>query len=419
MKIKILVPANMALAEDPMLQSMIMESALDGNVCAMLGIYSVFRALAAGEMNLVPFAADHPFDDGEIRDFNENCDGVVLPLDLLFAEQSAKELAHVTKLVENLKIPCLMIDANSDAVTKKESYSKEMMDFLQTAWNGSGKILVIGEKAAVLKRMGYIRSRKYVVLDTTDMFVHEWCRTVRKQKSLGTDAKVSIGCSLSDDPYLVDCLFSEAWKYGQFTFLPQMREDYLLLYAGQELSRKKQKLPEGYPTKLTHPVIREGKEAAFVNVAEWLEYISGRDFYVGTDVRGVVAALVMGVPAMFVTTDPAVLCMAGSRCVPCQLIRQGESIRLDTLYEACRPGNWEKRFQKECKKILKSLKRNGFEVPDGSGEPAKAAVQPFRSLLECDLEEQGRRITAYGMYLRNYRNCSGQDEAFTADSVIA
>lgn len=406
---KILVGIKPSSWENITNESMILENGMDGSVGAMLTAYGMQQLLRTPEIEWISLAADHRFTSKEIEDINSNYDGLLLPLDQLFAGQMSEELVHLGKLVDALTIPCLISGVSfcEKHMEQEESgyYRQDVKTLLTAALKHSSKFGVIGGASPdFLKKMLFIKGWHYNVLSPAAMFAGNPVDAVCTPKEMNKNAKISIGCSLQDDPGLVRKLFAVVGEYSDCSFVPQSREDYILLYAGDRIANVPKSLSKIYPADQLHPIITEGREKAFIDVREWLEYIKSRDFYLGTDIRCVMAALAVGTRAVFLTSDQTDAKMANWYEVPYVMPGADEMLDIGSISRNWNAAgfysSWKKRYNKEAR----FFKKNGYRVNETIDHVSKSkdgsVDKSLIPLLRCELEEQEKRINAYSMFLK-------------------
>lgn len=386
-------------------ESMILENGMDGSVGAMLTAYGMQQLLRTPDMEWVGFIADHHFSREEIEEINSGYDALLLPLDQLFADQMSGEIINMGRLINELAIPCVVsgvsfCDQNMSNGEDKY-YRQDVKAFLKAVLKRGSKFGVIGgAPEEFLRKLSFRKGWHYTVLSPAAMFAGNPTDKACPPEEVNENAAFSIGCSPQDAPGLVKKLFAAAGACSDCSFVPQSREDYILLYAGAQIAS----VPEVYPAQLLHPIIREGREKAFIDVRDWLEYIKSRDFYLGTDIRCVMAALAVGTRAVFLTSDPAAVKTAECYDVPYNFLQADQTLDLGNISRNWKAekfySSWKKRYHQE----VCFFKKSGFPFNEtgiaASKNMNESADKSLTALLDCELEEQKKRINAYSMFLK-------------------
>lgn len=402
---KILIQISMMPTQKLTIENLFLKDGMQKDFGELLTGFGLLQFINQNEVELEPFVVDHCFSKQEIKDINQNFDAVWFQLDGLLEGQLSVELVDTKKLMDGLTIPYVVVGTSYKMHATDEDaelFQKKTYEiFKQKLKKASTLGLIESNSVGRLRILRRFLGEQVYYLSPFAMFAQKPESDFRKESCLDKNAKVAISCKVNDDAELIRTIFSAAKKYPNYCFLPVSKADYIMLYTGAQGQFVDLNLPEDYPASLLHSVVKNGKEVACVDVASWISYIKGINFYVGTDVRCVMAALSVGTPAVLVSDREENLELAKEYGVPCASIGE-ELLDLELLYDRCSGDNYYKSWNNAYNNQKKFFKK--AEIPLATRVVEKATgqeIQTIRTLLECDMEEQGKRIDAYREYLES------------------
>ncbi|MEH0936224.1 polysaccharide pyruvyl transferase family protein [Micromonospora psammae] len=250
----------------------------------------------------------NPRDADEI---NERYDVYVIPLANAFRRSYAHRIELMTRLVERLRIPVVVLGVGAQTnLAGDREYLRPIDDvvsrFVRAVLDRSPSIGVRGEITE-----GYLRSLGFSAVDVIgcpSMFLHGDRLGVEKGKpTLEPDARVALTIS----PYvksMAKIIESHHRRYPNLRYLPQdLKTLGILLHGDDPADRGKR---SDIPIHTSHPLFTEDKVRMFLDPWTWMEYLSGFDFAFGTRIHGTITALVSGTPGYLFAHDSRTLELA-------------------------------------------------------------------------------------------------------------
>ncbi|MGC4807550.1 polysaccharide pyruvyl transferase family protein [Micromonospora sp. DT233] len=271
--------------------------------------HAAHKLLSTSTAQITPTAfRANPRDADEI---NEKYDVFVVPLANAFRRSYAHRLVTMTRLIERLKIPVVVLGVGAQTNVKGDhEYLRPIDDavkaFARAVLERSHSIGVRGEITE-----GYLRSLGFSAVDVIgcpSMFLHGDTLGVRKRKATLT---VTDRVALTVSPYvksMAKVITSHHRRYPNLRYIPQdLKTLGTLLYGDLPEERGKK---AAIPIHTSHPLFVEDKVRMFVDPWTWMEYLSGFDFNFGTRIHGTITALIAGTPGYLFAHDSRTLELA-------------------------------------------------------------------------------------------------------------
>ncbi|GAA4566986.1 polysaccharide pyruvyl transferase family protein [Micromonospora coerulea] len=260
-----------------------------------------------------------PSDADEI---NEKYDVFVIPLANAFRRSYAHRLAPMTRLIERLKIPVVVlgVGVQTDVDGNREylrPIDEPVRAFCRAVLDRSHSIGVRGEITEdYLRTLGFSAVEQ---IGCPSMFLHGDTLRIEKTKpTLGPQDRIALTIS----PYVSSMgriVADHHRRYPNLRYLPQdLRTLGTLLYGDAPEHRGKR---SDIPLHTSHPLFAEDKVRMFVDPWTWMEYLSGFDFAFGTRIHGTITALVSGTPGYLFAHDSRTLELARYFGIPHRVMR--------------------------------------------------------------------------------------------------
>ena len=384
------------------------ENTVGDNIGNMLFPYSMFRTLTLEDTHIDSYRRPVISEAGFI---NEEYDAFVMPLANAFRPGFMSYLTKLTKLIEKLNIPCVVVGCGLQApadVSMKEGYpfDEDVKKFVSAVLDKSAAIGVRGEiTAAYLKNLGF-GSSVVDVIGCPSMYMSGRTLPELKKKKL---SKESIICYNEHKNFekFHQFLTKNKEKYPEHYLMTQETVEMELLYAGVALPKNRISAKD-YPMNITHPDYVAGRMRSFVNVPSWREFMSQADFSYGTRIHGNVAAIQSGTPAFIFPADSRVRELAEYHELPNMLINDmPANLSLEDVYEKTDFSVIHKNHAKRFDHFIDFLHRNELETvydnnPDRKETPFDKKIKelklepPVEPLLSLTPQEMSKRLTTYG-----------------------
>ncbi|MGW3810497.1 polysaccharide pyruvyl transferase family protein [Micromonospora sp. NPDC005113] len=289
----------------------------NGNLVFSHAAHKILRTSTA-EITSTGFKVD-------LRDvdrINEQYDVYVIPLANAFRRSYAHRIEAMTKLVERLKIPVVVLGVGVQTNVAGDREYLRPIDgvvsrFVRAVLDRSHSIGVRGEITE-----GYLRTLGFSAVDVIgcpSMFLHGDTLGVEKGKAaLEPHDKVALTVS----PYVKSMgkiIASHQQRYPNLRYLPQdLKTLGTLLYGDAPEDRGK---TSTIPIHSSHPLFTEDKVRMFLDPWTWMDYLAGFDFAFGTRIHGTITALVAGTPGYLFAHDSRTLELARYFDIPHRVMK--------------------------------------------------------------------------------------------------
>lgn len=275
-----------------------------GNILFLNGI---FKSLQTENINLTVdnYKLGKYCDNVELLadEINNKYDKFVIPLANAFRDDFVNSLNNYTKLINKLKIPCIVTGVGMQTSTQPDLSKKFVFDnatteFISAVLNKSNCIGVRGEITYdYLKKLGFKNHIKIIGCPSMSLSGNKLIEPIL---NINKNSKVSfnMGRNLSDKIYdLFENTYSEI---NDCYFLPQSLIDLKTIYCGC--------IPQGktidrYPIQVDSKFVIENRVRYFVNTPSWIDFLKSCNLSVGICIHGTIAAVQAGIPALLIVTD--------------------------------------------------------------------------------------------------------------------
>ncbi|MFF5070410.1 polysaccharide pyruvyl transferase family protein [Micromonospora olivasterospora] len=289
-----------------------------GNLVFSHAAHKILRT-ATAEITSSEFRAN-PHDADEI---NERYDVFVVPLANAFRRSYAHRLVNMTRLIERLKIPVVVLGVGVQTDVKGDrEYLRPIDDgvkrFVKAVLDRSHTIGVRGEiTESYLRALGFSAVE---VIGCPSMFLHgDNLRVEKKKATLTVEDRVALTIS----PYvksMAKVIASHHRRYPNLRYIPQdLKTLGTLLFGDAPEDRGKS---AAIPIHTSHPLFVEDKVRMFVDPWTWMDYLSGFDFNFGTRIHGTITALIAGTPGYLFAHDSRTLELARYFDIPHRIMKE-------------------------------------------------------------------------------------------------
>lgn len=364
------------------------QDVFNSNVGNYLFAHSVFRALMVPGADLVSNATLSETRAATAKAagrVNEEFDAFVIPLANAFRPDFAARLDNLASLVEQLKIPVVVIgvgaqaplDLDTDPLTEIAPVVKR---FTRAVLDRSATIGVRGEfTARYLHGLGFPESATEVI-GCPSLFLHgPGFRLDAPASPLPDHARIAL--SLTEGvPGLGELVLELARRYENLVYLGQDKEDLRLALWGEEPDRP---TDPGIPLRRDHPLFLMDRVRFPLETWSWLRHLSGYDYAVGTRLHGNVAALLAGIPATLLAHDSRTWELAKYHELPhasAEAIHSGLS--LESLHADYDPQPFNAAYPDRFARFVQFLDDNKLPHVYGEGGDQGAAFEGLAAGLD-------------------------------------
>lgn len=252
---------------------------------------------------------------------NERYDAYVIPLANAFRPEFEFHLSRLTRLIERLRIPVVVLGVGiqSDTQLSRERLGpieQTVRSFAGAVLDRSPSIGVRGEFThAYLESLGF---RDVEIIGCPSMFRYGARMQVEKKvPQLDDRARLAVNAT-PGVPIMEELLRSHAERYAGLEYIAQDLDTLALLLWGEKASAS-----DGASESQLHAageLIDANRVRFFVDPSPWISHLRSFAFAFGTRIHGNIAALLAGTPAYVVAHDSRSLELARYFAIPHGLV---------------------------------------------------------------------------------------------------
>jgi hypothetical protein len=316
----------------------------------------------------------------------------VLPFANGFRRSFIPQLNAVTKLVNQLKIPCVVVGIGMQAKLDKEIHAPELDEavnnFMKAVLKKSSKVGVRGEFTAdYLKQLGFVEERDFTVIGCPSMYMYGKELPEMQIKELTPESNVSMNGKIQLSQKFHDFMYRCSKELPNYHYVPQVIEELSNMYLGKAYPEGFcKKVPNHFPVDFTHPLYRSGRGVTFTDLPSWLAYLREKDFSFGSRIHGNITAILAGTPCFIIVSDKRIMELVDYHNIPHILMKD---LKKDTsifdLYEKADFSGIRKGHEQRFFHYLDFLNENGLEtIFDEEGNAPQEALYDKRiKEMEC------------------------------------
>ncbi|SDR88144.1 polysaccharide pyruvyl transferase family protein [Actinopolymorpha singaporensis] len=271
---------------------------------------SVHKMLAVPDTTVTSNGIRTDISPERAAEINERYDVFVVPLANAFRPTFHASLDRLTKLIEQLTVPVVVVGVGAQvgedyATDSLAPMNESVRRFASAVLDRSASIGVRGELTArYLKGLGFA---DVDIIGCPSMFLYGDTFPEIRATEVGPDSRIAINLSPDAIPIGdVEGIVRHVWeRCPHLTYYAQNTVDGELLLWGD--TTPESGISEDFPRHLTHRLLRENKMRLPLDPATWIRELREHDFAFGTRIHGNVAALLAGTPAVVLTHDSRTL----------------------------------------------------------------------------------------------------------------
>lgn len=259
-------------------------------------------------------------------EINEQYDVFVVPLANAFRLSFEASLNRLSKLIEQLTIPVVVLGVGAQVPADYDTSSLSPMEgsvkrFMKAVLKRSASIGVRGELTA-----GYLRELGFDEVDIIgcpSMFLYgdtfpELDNSVPLTDASRIAVNISHGATRAGDIAGIARHVHE--RFPNLMYYAQNLSDAELLFWGDTsvAAGREAEMPE----LATHPLLRENKVRVPIDPSTWIAELREYDFAFGTRIHGNIAALLAGVPSVVLCHDSRTLELCRYFDIPHRMLQE-------------------------------------------------------------------------------------------------
>ena len=241
----------------------------------------------------------------KIERVNSEYSAFIIPMADAFRPDFANHLDEYTKLLKQLKIPCIVIGIGLRApyephVENKRPFDESVKAFVTEVLNHSACLGLRGEiTGKYLSRLGFMEGRDYQVIGCPSLFMHGTSIAYRDVpdsiKKYCTNTNTSFANRISSDFLVKSCeqfsdhyLIQQRYVEAKDIILSSTRKtEDLYVFDRPTVAKMK----------------RHDRIKYFTNVPEWQMFLEDADLFVGNRFHGTAMAILSGTPSVMIPFD--------------------------------------------------------------------------------------------------------------------
>ena len=336
---------------------------------------------------------------------NDEYDVFVVPLANAFRPSFERQLRRLTRLVQRLKIPVVVLGVGAQAglnydATRLAPLTPLVKEFVSAVLDRSASIGVRGEfTEQYLRDLGF---QDVEVIGCPSLFLHGDRLPIHKAESLTPESRLSVNGSHSAlrNKRLAALLARTYADYPNVRFVGQNLSEARQLHW-RDLSDPNSRVTS-IPTHPSHPLYQADKVRLYIDPITWIRELADVDYSFGSRIHGNIAALLAGTPATVICADSRTLELARYFEIPHHRLSDlPADMNAADLYAAADFGPLVKGHKERFLRFTGFLARNGlentFEHGDGGAafeaEMAKLTfAPPVRPWNTADLDSVSTRF---------------------------
>ncbi len=304
----IYIRAGMSPFESFTADKILFDNSIGTNIGNFLYLFGTLRNLVQEDTIVTPNYYKLNYSQEEIDRINQECDCFLIPLADAFRPSFVKELRSLTRLVEQLDMPCVVTgvglrapyDAGPD---QSYPFDEDVKAFVKAVLNKSAKIGVRGEiTSAYLSHLGFREGIDHTPIGCPSLYLNGPRLQIR-DVNITPDSFVCYNTTTTTPDNVHEFVHRSIGQFHDTHFVPQVRSELKLMYLGAPYICDANPL---YPTRLTDDVYSGSQSRFFLNVPDWIAYMKKADFSFGTRLHGNVSAMLAGTPSILIAKDARV-----------------------------------------------------------------------------------------------------------------
>ena len=422
---KILMRASVSPFTNPTAFQMLTRNMLGTNLGNLIFPYSVMRTLMTKGTKIDTISTVMKIERKEIKKINQTYDFFVLPLANAFRRTFLKELKQLTSLIKGLKIPVAVVGVGTQNEFNDENRDPELdaavTAFMKAALKKSSIVGVRGEiTAKYLKLLGFKEERDFTVIGCPSMYMWGKQLPVADIKELTPDSAISMNSKIELPQKFHDFMYKTSQQIEDHVYVPQVVEEIYRMYIGLPYRKTfTKKRPKYFPEKPNHEVYMKDKGLAFLNAKTWMDFLSTRDFSIGSRIHGNITAILSGTPCYILVSDSRIKELVDIHNIPHTMIKDlKKEDDIFKLHEKADFGAIHRGHEDRFMHYLDFLRANKLDtIYDENGEQKEEEClfdkriaeiefnQPEHPLVTLSFDEQMERMEPF-MYLYQKLNAA-------------
>ena len=335
---------------------------IGGNSGNLVYAYGVMNVLANQETVFYPTYYKRKWTEEEIDFVNSELDAFVIPLADAFRKDFVPQLRDFTVFIKKLKIPCIVIGCGLRAkydTTLAESFEfdEDVRQFVSAVLEHSGMFGLRGEiTGRYLEKLGFIPEKHFTVTGCPSLYTYGNSVSISELPKSAEHVVMNANALAEDE--VQQFLVNSYEAFDNVYLVQQKLRELKYMYLGGEERR----VDSIFPQEVFDKMHTENKVKFFLDVPQWIDFMRGKDLFIGNRFHGAVAAILAGVPHVMLPFDARTRELTEYHNITClkpEEIKEGSTI-LDYM-DKLDFKSFEKSRDKNLMHYVTFLKANGLD----------------------------------------------------------
>lgn len=277
---------------------------IGGNTGNFLFANSIMRTLMVPDTELIANHYIYDFNEYQIEKINSNYSYFIMPLADAFRNGNEQLLVGLTKFVNKLKIPCIVIGVGLRSDYKQElrdyPFDSVVKDFVTAVLN-TGSVIGVrgGFTGKYLNKLGFAEKKDYIVIGCPSVYTYGPLKKIQESK---------LSCKFQKVAFTLNVLMNNNCKRFFNKSYETSTSPYLIQQKYEEIQSLYTSNLFGIPETVLKPEIykksfQENQIKYFSNVVSWIAFLKDMDFSVNSRFHGSVASILAQIPTVIVPID--------------------------------------------------------------------------------------------------------------------
>ena len=236
----------------------------------------------------------------EVERINSEYSAFIIPMADAFRPDFINQLDEYTKLLKQIKIPCIVIGIGLRAeyephVERERPFDENVKAFVAEVLNHSACLGLRGEiTGQYLSRLGFMEGRDYQVIGCPSLFMHGTSIAYR-----GLSDSINKYCTNTNKHYadqIGSGFLVDSFKQFSNSYLIQQRyvEARDIIFKATQKAEDIYVFDKATVARMKH----QDRIKYFTNVPEWQRFLEDADLFVGNRFHGTAMAILSGTPSV-------------------------------------------------------------------------------------------------------------------------
>lgn len=275
---------------------------LGGNSGNLLYTYGVMNVLGKEDVMFIPTYHKKEWSDSEIDFINEECEAFILPLADAFRKDFVGHLKEYIKLINKLKIPCIVVGAGLRAPFEPDlntsfEFDEVVCEFVSCVLEHSQMLGLRGEiTARYLQKLGFTPEKDFTVIGCPSLYTYGKSLKIKDKRQ--NIERFAFNANTLAPEVANNFIINSYQQFSDIYLIQQKRNELMHMYLGNNRT-----VEHVFSDKEFKRLNSENRIRFFLNVPMWIQFMENMDMFLGNRFHGTVAAILAGIPHAIIPFD--------------------------------------------------------------------------------------------------------------------